>query len=339
VRELYYPFEEGLTAPESEVYRHEMPGGQYTNLKQQAQSLGLAGRWQEVCDAYIAANHLVGDIVKVTPSSKVVGDLALFMVTNDLRAEDILRSETPLHFPQSVVEMMQGMLGTPDGGWPAAFQEVVLRSAHAKPIEGRPGAALPPADFEKAAASLPPRTGGAPREEDVLSSLLYPQVYAGFAEHWQLYEDTSAIPTANFFYGLQPGDEAAVEIERGKTLIIRYLATGDARDDGTRTVFFELNGQPREVNVADRSAASVVEKNRKADAGNANHVAAPMPGKVSTVSVRAGAAVKAGERLLSIEAMKMETAVYSPRDTKIAEVLVAPGSTVDARDLLVVLEA
>ncbi len=172
----------------------------------------------------------------------------------------------------------------------------------------------------------------------MLSSLLYPQVYADFAANWQQYEDTSAIPTANFFYGLQPGDETAVEIERGKTLIIRYLATGDARDDGTRTVFFELNGQPREVNVADRSVASVVEKRKKAEAGNPNNVAAPMPGKVSAVSVRKGAAVKTGERLLSIEAMKMETAVYSPRDGKAAEVLVAPGSTVEARDLLVILE-
>jgi pyruvate carboxylase len=338
VRELYYPFEEGLKAPESDVYNHEMPGGQYTNLKQQANSLGLGGRWQEVCDAYVTANQLVGDIVKVTPSSKVVGDLALFMVTNDLTADEILNSRTPLSFPQSVVEMMQGMLGTPEGGWPPAFQDVVLRSAHAQPIVGRPGAAMPPADFAAAARALPGRTGDAPGEEDVLSSLLYPQVYAGFAEHWQHYEDTSAIPTANFFYGLQAGEETAVEIERGKTLIIRYLTTGEARSDGTRTVFFELNGQPREVNVADRSVEGVITKSPKAEPDNPSHVAAPMPGKVSAVSVRNGQAVRAGERLLSIEAMKMETAVYSSRDTIVKEVLVVAGSNVEARDLLVVLE-
>ncbi len=338
VRELYYPFEEGLKAPESDVYHHEMPGGQYTNLKQQAKSLGLERRWQEVCDAYAGANQLVGDIVKVTPSSKVVGDLALFMVTNGLTVEGVLGAETPLHFPQSVVEMMQGLLGQPEGGWPRAFQEAVLRSAHAQPIEGRPGASLPPADFEAAARALPMRTGDAPREEDILSSLLYPRVYAEFANHWQQYENTSVIPTVNFFYGLQAGEEAAIEIERGKTLIVRYFTTAATDSDGTRTVFFELNGQAREVNVVDRSVEGVVKHRAKADPDNANHVAAPMPGKVSTVAARKGQPVRAGERLLSIEAMKMETAVYSPRDTVVTEVLVAPGATVEARDLLVVLD-
>jgi pyruvate carboxylase len=338
VRELYYPFEEGLKAPESDVYHHEMPGGQYTNLKQQAKSMGLERRWQEVCDAYVAANQLVGDIVKVTPSSKVVGDLALFMVSNGLTPEGILGATTPLHFPQSVVEMMQGMLGQPEGGWPRGFQDTVLRAAHAQPIEGRPGAALPSADFEAAARALPVRSGHTPREEDVLSSLLYPRVYAEFAAHWQQYENTSVIPTVNFFYGLQAGEEAAIEIERGKTLIVRYFTTGATHSDGTRTVFFELNGQAREVNVVDRSVEGVVARNSKADPDNANHVAAPMPGKISTVPARKGQAVRAGERLLSIEAMKMETAVYSPRDTVVADVLVAPGATVEARDLLVVLE-
>jgi pyruvate carboxylase len=197
---------------------------------------------------------------------------------------------------------------------------------------------LPPADFEAAARALPPRTGDAPREEDVLSSLLYPRVYADFANHWQQYENTSVIPTVNFFYGLQAGEEAAIEIERGKTLIVRYFTTGATHSDGTRTVFFELNGQSREVNVVDRSVEGVVKRSSKADPDNANHVAAPMPGKVSTVAAQKGQPVRAGERLLSIEAMKMETAVYSPRDTVVAEVLVAPGATVEARDLLVVLE-
>jgi pyruvate carboxylase len=229
------------------------------------------------------------------------------------------------------------MLGTPEGGWPAAFQEAVLRSAHAQPIEGRPGAALPPADFEAAARAVPARTGDRPREEDVLSWLLYPRVYAGFATHWQQYENTSVIPTVNFFYGLQAGEEASIEIERGKTLIVRYFTTGATHSDGTRTVFFELNGQAREVNVVDRSVKGVVKRNSKADPDNANHVAAPMPGKISTVAARKGQPVRAGERLLSIEAMKMETAVYSPRDTVVTDVLVAPGATVEARDLLVVL--
>jgi pyruvate carboxylase len=230
------------------------------------------------------------------------------------------------------------MLGTPEGGWPEAFQQTVLRSAHVQPIDGRPGAALPPADFAAAARTLQEATGRTPRDEDVLSYLLYPKVYLDYAEHWRLYESTWMIPTANFFYGLQAGEETAVEIERGKTLIIRYLTTGDVRDDGTRTVFFELNGQPREVNVVDHVIDRVLKHVPRADADNANHVAAPMPGKVSTVAATKGRAVHAGERLLSIEAMKMETAIYSPRDTTVKDILVGPGSAVDAGDLLLVLE-
>jgi pyruvate carboxylase len=336
-RELYFPFEEGMKAPEPEVYQHEMPGGQYTNLRQQARNLGLEDRWPEICRAYVSANQLFGDIVKVTPSSKVVGDLALFMVTNNLSAQDIETSRVPINFPRSVVEMMQGMVGEPEGGWPKGFQEIVLRSARAEPIVGRPGAALPPADFAAASATIQAKTSREPREEDVLSYLLYPQVFLDYLDHVQKYGDTSTVPTANFFYGLQPGEETAVEIERGKTLIVRYLTTGEVREDGTRTVFFELNGQPREVRVADRSVEGLLKRHPQGDPANPNHISAPMPGKISTVAARAGQPVKAGERLLSIEAMKMETAVYSPRDGSVAEVLVSAGSVVEARDLLVIL--
>jgi pyruvate carboxylase len=339
VRELYYPFEEGLKAPSSDVYQHEMPGGQYSNLRQQAKDLGLEDRWPDVCEAYATANQLFGDIVKVTPSSKVVGDLALFLVTNHLTADDLIETKAPLNFPRSVVEMMQGLLGEPEGGWPTRFRDIVLRSARAEPIKGRPGAALPPADFSAAAAELSAKTERSPTEEHVLSYLLYPQVFLEYQQHWRLYADTSTIPTPNFFYGLQPGSEVAVEIERGKTLIVRYLTTGEVHEDGTRTVFFELNGQPREVNVFDRSAEKTLHQHPKAEADNPDHVAAPMPGKISSISVRAGQRVGEGERLLSIEAMKMETAVYSPRDALVAEVLAAPGAVVEARDLLVVLGA
>jgi pyruvate carboxylase len=338
VRELYYPFEEGLKAPGSDVYQHEMPGGQYTNLRQQSKSLGLEHRWQEVCDAYATANQLVGDIVKVTPSSKVVGDLALFLVTNKLTADDVMNATVPLSFPRSVVEMMQGLLGEPEGGWPKDFQQIVLRSAHVSPIEGRPGASMPAADFEAARREIASKTQHEPSEEHVLSYLLYPQVYLDFQKHVAQFGDTSTIPTSNFFYGLKPGEEASIEIERGKTLIVKYLTMGQVREDGTRTVFFELNGQPRAVNVVDRSASATVKRNPKADPDNAAHVAAPMPGKVSTVAVRKGQTIKKGERLLSIEAMKMETAVYSPRDAQVGEVHVEAGAAVEARDLLVVLK-
>ena len=339
VRESYYPFEEGLKAPGPDVYQHEMPGGQYTNLRQQSRSLGLDDRWPEVCEAYAAANQLVGDIVKVTPSSKVVGDLALFLVTNRLTAAEVLSAKTPLAFPRSVVEMMQGHLGVPEGGWPKEFQELVLKSAHAQPIIGRPGAAIPPADFAAAAHEIQTRTKHEPTEEDVLSYLLYPQVFLDFQKHASQFGDTSKIPTPHFFYGLQPGDETSIEIERGKTLFVKYLTTGEVREDGTCTVFFELNGQPRAVTVADRSVAATVKRHPKADPDNANHIASPMPGKVSAVAVRRGQMVKMGERLLSIEAMKMETAIYSPRDAQVDQIHVEPGAVVESRDLLVTLES
>ena len=338
VRELYYPFDEGLKAPGPDVYQHEMPGGQYTNLRQQARNHGLEERWPEVCQAYAAANQLFGDIVKVTPSSKVVGDLALFMVTNHLSADDVLHARTPLSFPRSVVEMMQGLLGEPEGGWPKPFQEIVLRSAHAEPIVGRPGAAMPPADFEAAGRAIRDKAGREPRAEDVLSYLLYPQVFVEYLEHWKKYGDTSTIPTANFFYGLQPAEEMAVEIERGKTLIVRFLTTGEVREDGTRTVFFELNGQPRDIRLGDRSVEGLLKRPPKANPDNPDQVAAPMSGKISSIAVTAGQTVHTGERLLSIEAMKMETAVYSPRDGSVAEVLVDAGSVVESRDLLLVLK-
>jgi pyruvate carboxylase len=282
---------------------------------------------------------VLGDIVKVTPSSKVVGDLALFMVTNGLSADDLVSGRASLSFPRSVVEMVQGLLGEPKGGWPEAFRDAVLKSARATPIHGRPGATLPPVDFARAATELAAKAKlPEPSEEDVLSYVLYPEVFMAFAAHRRQYGDTSVIPTANFFYGLQPGEEIAVEIEEGKTLIIRFLTVGQVREDGTRTVFYELNGQPREVRLMDRAIEATLQRPLKADADDPNHIAAPMPGKVSTVAIKKGDKVKAGDRLLSIEAMKMETAVYSPRDAAVAEVHVKVGATVEARDLLVVLQ-
>ena len=338
VREHYYPFEEGMKAGTAEVYLHEMPGGQYTNLRQQAKSMHLEERWSEIAETYAAVNELFGDIVKVTPSSKVVGDMAIFMVTNNLTAVDVLTPGKQLNFPKSVVEMMQGAIGWPEGGFPKVLQKIILDSAGAKPIKGRPGAKMPKVDFTATARELKEKIHREPREQDTLSYVLYPQVFLDYEKHVQKYDNTSVLPTTAFFYGLQSGEEINVEIEPGKTLILKYLTTGDAREDGTRTVFFELNGQPREVVVADRSLEGNLHKQPKADPDDPNHVAAPMPGKVSTVAVKKGQAVKAGERLLSIEAMKMETAVYCPRDAKVAEIMVKGGAVVGARDLLVVLE-
>jgi pyruvate carboxylase len=338
VREYYYPFEEQIKSGSAEVYRHEMPGGQFTNLKQQARSLGLGDRWKEIARAYAEVNELFGDIVKVTPSSKVVGDMALFMVTNNLSAMDVLSGAKPLNFPRSVVEMMQGMLGQPEGGWPKVLQKIILNSAGFKPIKGRPGASLPKADFAATAKELEGKIKRKPSDLEVITYLLYPQVFTDYDKFVQQYGDTSVIPTPNFFYGVGVGEEIAVELEPGKRLIIKFLTAGEAREDGMRTVFFELNGQPREVNVPDRSLEATLHKHPKADPDDPNQVAAPMPGKVSSVAVKKGETVKAGQRLLSIEAMKMETAVYSPRETRVADVLVKAGSVIAAQDLLVVLE-
>jgi len=338
VRENYYPFEEDLKSPSSEVYQHEMPGGQFTNLRQQAASLGLRDRWRDVCAAYAAANQLFGDIVKVTPSSKVVGDMAIFMVHNNLTPEDILTPERQLSFPQSVVDMMRGMLGRPPEGWPKKLRRIVLDSAGATGFDHRPGAQLEAVDFDKARDELTLKTSTTPSDRDVLSYLLYPRVFLDFAEHRDEYGDTSVIPTPAFFHGLQSNEEITIEVEPGKSLIVSYITTSDVHEDGTRTVFFELNGQPRSVRVADHSVEGDLHVHPKAEPDNPHHVAASMPGKVSRVSVSKGDKVKQGQGLLSLEAMKMEAAVYAPRDATIGEVLVTKGSVVAAGDLLIVLE-
>jgi pyruvate carboxylase len=317
-----------------------MPGGQYTNLRQQAKSMGLEHRWHEVADTYAQVNEMFGDIVKVTPSSKVVGDLALFMVTNGLTAMDVLAGDSTkkLSFPKSVVEMMEGYLGQPEGGWPKVLQKIILDSAGAKPLKGRPGAKMPKVDFGQTGKELAEKIGRDPRDVDVLSYLMYPQVFLDYDKSLKAYDNVGVIPTPAFFYGMQSGEEINVDIEPGKRLIVRYLTAGEPREDGTRTVFFELNGQPREVNVPDRALEATLHKHPKADPDEPDHVAAPMPGKVSNVAAKKGQAVKSGERLLSIEAMKMETAVYAPRDAKVKDVLVKAGTAVTAGDLLVVLE-
>ncbi|HEX8522321.1 MAG TPA: pyruvate carboxylase [Tepidisphaeraceae bacterium] len=338
VRDFYYPFEEGLRSPTAEVYQHEMPGGQFTNLKAQAKSLHLEDRWPDVAQMYAQVNQLFGDIVKVTPSSKVVGDMALFMVTNGLTAMDVLDPTKKLNFPKSVVEMMQGHLGVPDGGWPKVLQKIILDSAGLKPLKGRPGASLPKVDFAAAKKELTAKLHREPRDVDVLSYVLYPQVYLDFDKHEKAFNNTSVLPTPAFFYGLKPGEEINVEIEPGKMLIIKYLTTGELREDGTRTVFFELNGQPREVVVNDKAVEGNLHRHPKADPEDPSQIAAPMPGKISNIAVKKGQEVKEGERLLSIEAMKMETAVYCPRSARVGSIEVKAGSVITAGDLLLTLE-
>ncbi|MEX4008311.1 pyruvate carboxylase [Neoaquamicrobium sediminum] len=335
VRNQYAAFESDLKGPASEVYLHEMPGGQFTNLKEQARSLGLETRWHEVAQAYHDVNLMFGDIVKVTPSSKVVGDMALMMVSQDLSVADVENPARDIAFPDSVISMLRGDLGQSPGGWPAALQKKALKND--KPITVRPGSLLAPADLKKDRKEIEEKLERPLSDAEFASWLMYPKVFSDFAAAQEEYGPVSVLPTPSYFYGMEQEDEIFVDIERGKTLVIRCLAIGETDEKGMVTVFFELNGQPRRIKVPDRAhGASNGKARRKAEPGNAAHVGAPMPGVVSTVAANAGQTVKAGDVLLSIEAMKMETALHAERDGEIVEVLVKAGDQIDAKDLLVV---
>jgi pyruvate carboxylase len=335
-RRQYAAFESDLKTGTAEVYLHEMPGGQFTNLKEQARALGLDKRWDKVATAYRAANDLFGDIIKVTPSSKVVGDMALMMVSQDLTPEDVLDPKRDIAFPASVVEMLRGDLGQPPGGWPKALQAKALKGE--KPITVRPGSLLAPADLAAARASAEKACGRQLSDDELASYLMYPKVFTEFATTIRRYGPVSVLPTPVFFYGMQPGQEMAIEIEPGKTLVLVLMTIGATDEEGQVKVFFELNGQPRIIWVRNLDAAVKTVARRKAEDGNESHVAAPMPGSVSTVAVRAGQEVKAGDVVATLEAMKMETVLHAPRDGKIAEILVTPGQQIDARDLLMRIE-
>jgi len=336
VREFYAPFESGMKVADVDIYLHEMPGGQATNLYQQAAALGLANRWNEVCRKYADVNQLFGDIVKVTPTSKSVGDMALFLVANNLTAEDVLDPSRELAFPEGVIDLMAGRMGQPPGGFPPRVRKRILKDQ--KPMRGRPGASLAPADFEAAGEQLRKQLQHVPSTRDVVSYLLYPRVFEEFAQHTQAFSDTSVFSTPTFFYGLESGAETAVDIEPGKTLIIKFLTISDPHPDGHRTVFFELNGQPREVNCIDRALEPQESARPKADPADPLQIAAPMPGLVVTVGVQPGDKVTRGQKLVTMEAMKMETTIYAEVDGRVGELLVKPGVQVEAGELLLRLE-
>jgi pyruvate carboxylase len=336
VREFYTPFESDMKAPDADLYLHEMPGGQFTNLLEQARALGLSHRWDEVCRTYADVNQLLGDIVKVTPTSKSVGDLALFLVTNNLTAQDVLDPSRELSYPESVVDLLAGRMGQTPGGFPPEVQRRILRNV--KPVTGRPGESLPPADFADAAATVEKLVGRKATGQEVVSSLLYPRVFQDYITHLAQFSDVSMLPTPFFLYGQQPGEELTIDIEPGKTLIVKLLTVGEPHPDGTRTVFFELNGQPRSVSVLDKSIKPESAVRPKANPTDPKQIAAPMPGLVVTVPVKAGDTVKKGQKLLSLEAMKMETTLYADSDGRIADVFVKPGTPVEAGELVVQME-
>jgi pyruvate carboxylase len=337
VREFYAPFDTGPKSGSAEVYIHEMPGGQYTNLKEQAESMGLGARWQELARTYAEVNLAFGDIVKVTPSSKVVGDMAIFLVNHNMtvRQFEQLTPEHNLTLPTSVIEMFMGSLGAPEGGWPRKLQKIILRGA--KPRRGRPGAALPAINLADTAAAIEKKIGRKPVRDEVLSYLMYPDVFLKLARARQNYGDVEVLPTPEFYYGMERGSDIAVELEPGKALVIKFLTIGEPHPDGTRTVFFELNGQPREVTVRDRKLNVTQQAKPKADPNQPGQIGAPIPGVVSTVAVLLNQKLNKGDRLLVLEAMKMQSTVYAPVAGTVTQMLVQPGQQVEAKDLLLVI--
>ena len=337
VRSYYLPFDSGPKAGSARLYQHEIPGGQYTNLREQAAAMGLGHRWREVEQMYAEVNQLFGDIVKVTPSSKVVGDMTLFLMANALHPADILKlgENHDLSLPNSVVEMFSGALGVLPGGWPRKLQKIILRGA--APLKGRPGASLEAVNLKEEAAALEKKLGHPVRRDDLLSYLLYPDVFTKYDKFRQMYADVSVLPTPAFYYGLSSGEEITIEIEPGKVLIVKFLTASDAHPDGTRTLFFELNGQPREVNVRDRALRVVERAHPKADPADPGQVAAPTAGVISGIAVQANHAVERGAKLLTLEAMKMQSNIYAPIAGRVAKLLVTPGQHVEAKDLLVTI--
>lgn len=335
VRQYYKNFESGLKAPLPEVYEFEMPGGQYSNLQQQAKAVGLLHRWDELQDMYRRVNMLFGDIVKVTPSSKVVGDMALFMVQNDLTEEDVLEKGMQINFPNSVIEFFQGYIGIPHGGFPEHLQKVVLKGREV--LKDRAGKLLEPVNFAEVKEKLRPLMQREPTDFDAVAYALYPDVFLDYLKAVNRYGDLSVLDTPTFLYGMRIGETLEVEIEKGKTLIIKLVSIGQVQKDGTRIVYFELNGQPREVAIKDFSVESDLVEKPKADQQNEFHVGATMPGTVVKVLVEEGDTVKQGDHLVITEAMKMETTIQAPVSGTVEKIYVEPGEAISQGDLLIEL--
>ncbi|MFC0605248.1 pyruvate carboxylase [Winogradskyella pulchriflava] len=339
-REMYYPFESGLKAGTAEVFQHEIPGGQYSNLRPQAEALGLGDRFDEVKKMYSQVNDMFGEIPKVTPSSKVVGDMAIFMVTNNLTPEDVMTRGKELSFPESVISFFKGDLGQPTGGFPKELQSIILKDK--KPYTDRPNAHLKPIDFDKEYDAFKKKyQKGFTRAiemEDFLSYTLYPKVFDKAHENYKNYGNVALIPTKNFFYGMKLREETLITLEPGKTLIIKLLSVGIPNDEGKRIVFFKVNGENRYVEVLDKSLNIKNEENIKIDPENANQIGAPLQGSLYKVLVKKGQAVKENDPLFIIEAMKMETTVTAHKSGKIKSIILDEGSMVKQDDLVITME-
>lgn len=340
VRTYYYPFESGLKAGTADVYKNEIPGGQYSNLKPQAESLGLADRFHEITQMYSEVNDLFGDIIKVTPSSKVVGDMAQYLVSNNLTVDDVLERGENLSFPASVKSFFKGDLGQPVGGFPAKIQKIVLKDEEA--YTERPNAHMEPIDFDSEFSEFQENfkeaMGRTLDITDFLSYKLYPKVFTEAYNHHKEFGNVLNIPTKNFFYGLEPGEEIIVEMDRGKTLLIELMSIGEPNSEGLVDAYFKVNGQTRAVKIQDKSVKVEKISHKKKDKGNEKEVGAPLQGSLSSILVKSGQKVKKNEPLFIIEAMKMETTITSNADGEVDKILLPEGEMVFSDDLIVIMK-
>jgi pyruvate carboxylase len=337
VRNNYKAFETDFKGGSSEVYLHQMPGGQFTNLKEQARSLGIStDKWGLVANMYAEVNKMFGDIIKVTPSSKIVGDMALYMITNDLTPEDVLDPNKEISFPSSVVEFFKGEIGIPIGGFPEKLQKKIL--GNEKPLTKRAGSILPSINLDEEMARLEKKYEEKISNQQLASHLMYPKVFENFMDHRKNFSDTSILSTELFFYGPIPDKEYSLPIDKGKNLIVRYLVKSDPDSNALSSVFFELNGQPRTIEITNKEFSKNVSIKPKADEGNINHIGSTLPGQVAKVFVREGEKIIKGDRVLVIEAMKMETTVSAEKSGTIKKIHVGSGDNVETKDLLIEIE-
>lgn len=336
VRPYYSDFESDIKSPNTEIYHHEMPGGQYSNLGQQAKSLGLGERFHEVKDMYRRVNFLFGDIVKVTPSSKVVGDMALYMVQNDLDEQSVIKEGHKLDFPESVVSYFKGDIGQPVNGFNKELQDVILKGQ--QPLTERPGEYLDPVNFDEIRQELEAKDYGEVTEQDVISYVLYPKVFDQFMQTKQQYGDLSLLDTPTFFFGMRNGETVEIEIDTGKRLIIKLETISEPDENGYRTIYYVMNGQARRISIKDENIKINTNLKPKADKSNPSHIGAQMPGSVTEVKVTVGEEVKVNQPLLITEAMKMETTIQAPFNGTIKQVTVVNGDAIATGDLLIEIE-
>ena len=332
VRQYYAPFDTSPPFGSAEVFHHQMPGGQYTNLREQATALGLGKRWPDVVKTYQEVNKLLGDIVKVTPSSKCVGDLAIFLITKGVKPEDMCNLPPETGFPESVIDLLSGNLGQPMGGWPKQVQKVVL--GNRKPMRGRPGASAPKIDLKKEFSSLQKKIGRKATEDDLFAHLMYPQVFQDYLAFRTKNGDVSVLPTTAYFHGLDVGEEISIEIEEGKTLFVKLLNVGEPDEKGIRSLTFELNGKARTALVEDKSVKGDAKAREKADPSNPLHIGAPIPAMISSIATSVGKPVKKGDKIAVLEAMKMQTTLYASADGTVDDILVQVGESVESKDLI-----